>query len=68
MLLEETIQSFLLAYSEFTRLDTRVVDTEERVDVVHRLCPHIGKLLDLGSGILDLCTDSVITFRAYSWE
>lgn len=52
--LEKAIQSFLLADGEFARLDTRVIDTEERIDVVHGLCPHICELLDLGSSILDL--------------
>jgi hypothetical protein len=31
-----------------------MVYTQERVDVVHGLRAHIGKLLDLGRGILDL--------------
>ena len=54
MLLQETIECFLLANSELAGLDTRVVDTEERVDVVHGLRAHVGELLDLGGRVLDL--------------
>ena len=52
--LEQTIERFLLSHSELSALDTRVVDTKERVDVVHGLCADVGKFLDLGSSILDL--------------
>ena len=31
-----------------------MVYTQKRVDVVHGLCAHVGELLDLGCGILDL--------------
>lgn len=32
-----------------------MVDTQERVDVIHGLCADIGEFLDLGCGVLDLC-------------
>lgn len=51
---EETVEGLLLASHELAALDTRVIDTEEGVDVVHGLCPDVGKLLDLGGDILDL--------------
>jgi hypothetical protein len=35
-------------------LNTSVVNTENHVDIFHRLCSDIGKFLDLGSCILDL--------------
>lgn len=54
MLLEEAVESFLLADGELARLDSRVINTEERVDVIHRLCADVGELLDLGCGIFDL--------------
>lgn len=54
VLLEEAVEGGLLSNGQFAGLDTRVVHTEERIDVVHRLSAHIGELLDLGGGILDL--------------
>lgn len=32
---EKAVQSFLLTNGKFTRLDTGVVDSKERVDIVH---------------------------------
>ena len=54
VLAEETIKSFLLSNGKLSRLDTRVVYTEEGIDVVHGLCTDVCELLDLGSNILDL--------------
>ena len=54
VLLEQTVKSLLLANSELARLDTGVVHTKERVDIVHGLGSDISKLLNLSCGILDL--------------
>jgi hypothetical protein len=35
-------------------VDTGVVNTEDHVDVLHRLGSDVGELLDLGGGVLDL--------------
>ena len=35
-------------------MNTRVVDTKESINVVHRLCANVGELLDLSSDIFDL--------------
>ena len=51
---EQTIQRLLLSDGKLTGLDTGVIDTQERVDVVHGLCPDISELLDFGGGVLDL--------------
>ena len=50
---QETIKGLLLSDRELTGLDAGVVDPQERVDVVHGLCPDVGKLLYLGSSIFD---------------
>ena len=39
---------------EITRMDVGVVDTQNHVDILHRLSFDICQLLDLGSGVLDL--------------
>lgn len=54
VLLEQAIQRLLLPNRELAGLDARVVDAQERVDVVHRLRAHVGELLDLGRGVFDL--------------
>ena len=54
VLLEQPIERLLLAHGELARLDARVVHTQERVDVVHRLRAHVRELLDLRGCILDL--------------
>ena len=53
-LVEELVEDSRLSDLELSRLDGGVVDTQDHVDVLHRLCSDIGELLDLGGGILDL--------------
>ena len=57
VLAQETVEGFLLADRELSGLDAGVVDTQEGIDIVHRLCPHVGELLDLSGDILDLKTE-----------
>ena len=54
VLAEQPVESFLLADSKLSRLNSRVVDTEEGVNVVHGLRTDVRELLDLSCGILDL--------------
>ena len=54
MLVEQLVEDGRLADLERTRLDGGVVDTKDHVDILHRLRSDIGKLLDLGSGVLNL--------------
>lgn len=54
MFLEQSVQGFLLSDLESAGLDARMVYTQQRVDVVHGLRAHVGELLDLGRGVLDL--------------
>lgn len=54
MLLEQSVQGFLLSDLESAGLDARMVYTQQRVNVVHGLRAHVGELLDLGRGVLDL--------------
>ena len=54
MLLQEAVKSFLLTNGKLTGLDTGVIDTKERVNIVHRLSTDVSEFLDLGSGVLDL--------------
>ena len=54
MLLQEAVKSFLLTNGKLTGLDTGVIDTKERVNIVHRLSTDVSELLNLGSSILDL--------------
>lgn len=54
MLLEQSVEDGGLADLKVTTLDTSVVNTEDHVDVLHRLCSNVGELLDLGSSVLDL--------------
>ena len=54
VLSEQAVEGFLLSNFEGTRLDARMVYTQQRVDVIHGLSTHIGKLLDLSRGVLDL--------------
>lgn len=56
MLLEQSVEDGGLADLKVTTLDTSVVNTEDHVDVLHRLCSNVGELLDLGSSVLDLHT------------
>ncbi len=58
-LLQQRIELGGLADLEVTRLDGVVVDTEDHVDRVHRLGSDVGKLLDLGGGVLDLVMISI---------
>ncbi len=53
-LVQQRLQLGLLTYLELPRDDSRVVDTKNRVNVLHGLRSYISKLLDLGSSILDL--------------
>jgi len=53
-LLEELVQDSRLSNLETSRLDGSVIDPQDHIDILHRLCPDIGKFLDLGSSILDL--------------
>lgn len=62
MLLKQSVEDGGLADLEVTTLDTSVVDTEDHVDVLHRLCSNIGELLDLGGGILDLYNTSQLKY------
>ena len=54
VLAEQPVEGLLLADRELARLDARVVHTQERVDVVHRLRADVRELLDLGGDVLDL--------------
>lgn len=54
MLAEEAVEGLSVTDDKLARPDPGVVDTQERVDVVHGLCAHVGEFLDLASGILDL--------------
>ena len=54
MLFQQLVQLLGLADFEVTGSDGAVVDTEDRVDVFHRLSTDVGELLDLGGGVLDL--------------
>ena len=54
VLAQETIERLMLSNGELAGLDARVVDTEQRVDVVHGLRTDVRELLDLGGGVLDL--------------
>jgi hypothetical protein len=51
---QQAVKGFLLADSEFSGLDARMVDAQKGVDVVHGLRPHVGELFDFGRGVLDL--------------
>ena len=51
---EQSVEGLPLSDLEGARLDTRMVHAQERIDVVHGLCAHVGELLDLGRGVLDL--------------
>ena len=54
MFLKQSIKGFLLSNLENAGLDAQMVYSQQRVNVVHGLRAHIGELLDLGGGILDL--------------
>jgi hypothetical protein len=54
VLSQQAIEGFLLPDLEGTSLDARMIYTQQRVDVIHGLSAHIGKLLDLSRGVLDL--------------
>ena len=51
---QETIEHLLVAELELSAHNTRVVHTEDGIDVLHALRPDVGELLDLGRGVLDL--------------
>ena len=68
MLAEKTIERLLLTNREFARLDTRVVYTEQGIDVVHRLSANIRELFDLSSDILDLHRDSKSVYEPSTEE
>ena len=54
VLAQQAVERLALARGELAGLDARVVDTQERVDVVHRLRADVRELLDLGGDVLDL--------------
>lgn len=54
MFAEETIKCLLLAQQELATLNARVIDTENSVHVIKRLCAHVCELLDLRGDVLDL--------------
>ena len=54
MLKQEPIQRLLLPNRQFSRLDTGVVHTKERIDVIHGLRADVCEFLDFGGGVLDL--------------
>jgi hypothetical protein len=54
MPLQEFVELLALSDDEFTGLDSGVVDTQDHVNILHRLCANISEFLDLGSRILDL--------------
>jgi hypothetical protein len=58
-LVEQALQNLLLTDLEGTADNSRVVDTQDRIDIVHALRPHVGQLLDLGGSILDLVVGHV---------
>lgn len=53
-LLDQLVEHFRLSDLELAVDDGSVVNTQNRINVLHRLCANIGELLDLGSRILDL--------------
>ena len=55
VLAEEAVKCLLLADRELSGLNARVVHTQQRVDVIHRLRADVRELLDLRGCILDLC-------------
>lgn len=59
MLAKETVERFLLTDRELAGLYARMVHTQERVDVIHRLRAHVRELLDLRCRVLDLCETCV---------
>ena len=54
MSLEETVEHLLVAERKLSAHDTRVVHTEDGVDVLHTLRPDVGELFDLRCRVLDL--------------
>lgn len=54
MLLEETLKRMAITHFEFTTDDSRVIHSEDSVDVLHTLRSDVGQLLDLGCSVLDL--------------
>jgi hypothetical protein len=52
--LEQLVKLGLVSDLEVSRLDGLVIDTQDDVDVVHRLGLDVGELLDLVGGVLDL--------------
>ena len=51
---QQSVQRLLLSDRKLSRLDSRVVNPQQRVNVVHGLRANVGQLLDLGRSILDL--------------
>ena len=54
VLTQQAVESLLLANGQLAGLNAGVVDTEQRIDVVHRLRADIRELLDLRGDVLDL--------------
>lgn len=51
---QQPVQRLFLPNRQFSRLDSRVINPQQRIHIVHRLRAYIGQLLDLRSRILDL--------------
>ena len=54
VLAQEAVKGLPMSDNEFARLNARVVDTKEGVDVIHGLSADVRKLLNLSGRILDL--------------
>jgi hypothetical protein len=54
-LLQELVEDGGLSDLEITCLDGPMVDSKDHIDVLHRLRPDVGELLDLAGRVLDLC-------------
>ena len=58
MPLEETLKRMAVTHFEFTTDNSRVIYSEDSVDVFHTLRSDVGQLLDLGCSVLDLANVS----------
>jgi len=54
MPLEQTVECLLLTDSKFARLDARMVDTKQSINIIHRLRSNIREFLNFGSSVLNL--------------
>lgn len=54
MSIQQTVKCRLLSDSEFARLDARMVDTKQRINIIHGLCSNVSKFLNFGSSVLNL--------------